>query len=165
MAFFQDFYVKIAEATAASRDALDSAVGPLGDTADYNGTGLSGNIKTIVDTQTTGETGGFEDNNSLISEVQFEIANLIAANSTWTQVRDLATSGSAYAGLVVSLNNYVINNVLGKDTDDSSAVPSGTFSTTLQGFLDNDCDWSDASTGGVPASWITLMNNSGFDVS
>lgn len=140
---FETFYVKIAEATAASRDSLTASPAFLGDSS-------GGNVETIVDVTTISFT---EEN---ISEVQFEVDNLNAANSTWTQMLDLATANSPYNPIVTSLNNFVINNVLGIDN----------YSTTLQAFIDDDCNWdSDPSAGaGAPTSWIQLMQAAGFDV-
>jgi hypothetical protein len=159
MADFQETYVKIAEATAASRDALNDAVTPLGDSTSYDGLGSDGNVKVIVDVQSSGETGDF--NESTISEIQFEIDTLVPANSTWTQVRDIATSDSAYTVLVTALNNYVINNVLGEVSD--SGTDSGSYQATLQLFIENDCVWSDPSLGS-PASWLSLSTSAGFTV-
>jgi len=152
MADFGQTYVKIAEATAASRDALDGTVAPLGDTADYSG-GLAGNIKTIVDVITSGswtETG--------ISGVQFEIDTLIPANSTWKQIQDLSTSNSPYNSLVVALNNFVINYVLGETKGTVE-----TYSSTLADFIANDCVWTDPSVG-APTSWLNLSAAAGFTV-
>jgi len=162
MANFQTFYVKIAEATAASRDALTEAVEPLGDTDGYLSTSLDGNVKTIVDI-TSDPAGSFDE--STISEIQFEIDTLVPANSTWTQVGDLSTANSPYNAIVTALNNFVIANVLGESTSNSSSI-GGVYQTTLQGFLDIDCDWdSDPSAGaGAPTSWINLMVSSGYSV-
>lgn len=160
MANFQDIYVRMAEATAASRDALTGAIAPLSDTSDYNSSGLAGNVKTVVDTVTTGSW-----TETTISGVQFELDNLSPANSAWTQMQDLSTSDSVYTGLVTSINNHVINYVLGKVTDNAESI-GGVYQSTLQGFLDIDCQWdSDPSAGaGAPTSWIELMVASGFDV-
>ena len=148
MAEFQTFYVKIAEATAASRDALTNAVEPLSDTADYLSTGLTGNVKTVVDV--VSDPGGSFDE-AAISEVQFEVDTLVPANSTWTQMQDLSLSNTPYNAIVTALNNFVTDNVLGV----------AGYSSTLQDFIDNDCVWSDASVG-APASWIDLCNANGF---
>ena len=158
MANFQEIYVKIAEATAASRDALDATVAPLGDTSDYDGSGSDGNIRVIVDTVTEAGTTWTETG---ISPVQFEISTLIPANSTWTQMQDLATSNSPYNSVVTALNNFVITYVLGATTDNSGS--GGTYQSTLQGFIDNDCKWTDPSVG-CPASWISLSVANGFSV-
>jgi len=160
--YFEKTYVQIAEATAASRDALSESIEPLGDTSNYITTGLSGNVKTVVDVQTDGEAGSFTE--STISEIQFEVDTLVPANSTWTQVSDLASGNSQYNAIVSALNNFVINNVLGKAS--AGAFNGSTYQTTLQLFLDLDCNWdSDPSAGaGAPTSWIALMVASGFSV-
>ena len=156
MANFQETYVKIAEATAASRDALDGTVAPLGDTTDYDALGSDGNVRVVVDTVTDDFT------EPTISGVQFEIDNLIPANSTWTQMRDLSLSNTPYNGLVVALNDFVTNYVLGEVTTNPSSV-DGLYQTTLQGFIDIDCSWSDPSIG-APLSWVELSAGAGFDV-
>jgi len=162
--YFEQVYVKIAEATAASRDALTATVTPLGDTNNYGdtGDGLAGNVKTVVDVQTQGEAGEFIETS--ISETQFEIDNLVAANSTWTQMQDLTTSNTPYNAIVTSLNNFVTANVLGKAS--AGAAVGGLYQETLQLFLDLDCNWdSDPSAGaGAPTAWIELMQAAGFDV-
>ncbi len=160
--YFEEVYVKIAEATANSRDALTGAVEPLSDTANYNSTGLAGNVKTVVDIQTNSATDGFTE--TTISETQFEIDNLIPANSTWTQMQDLAQSNTPYNAIVTALNNFVVANVLSKAS--LGAYNGSTYQTTLQLFLDLDCNWdSDPSAGaGSPTAWINLMQAAGFDV-
>lgn len=160
--YFEQVYVKIAEATAASRDALTSTVTPLGDSTDYDGTGLNGNVRTIVDIQSAGEAGDFTETS--ISETQFEVDNLVPANSTWTQMQDLATSNTPYNAIVTSLNNFVVSNVLGQTS--AGAAVGGVYQVTLQLFLDLDCNWdSDPSAGaGAPTAWINLMQAVGFDV-
>ena len=153
MANFQLTYVKIAEATAASRDALDATVDPLGDALDYSGTGLAGNIRVIVDTV----TNDFDEDT--IEGVQFEIDNLIPANSTWKQMDDLSTSNSPYNGLVVALNNFVTRYVLGATS--TAGSEDGAYASTLANFIANDCVWSDPSVG-APQSWIDLSTLAGF---
>ena len=151
---FQVTYVKIAEATAASRDALTAAVPPMSDTDDYNGTTLDGNVKTVVDVQTKPLDGSFTETN--ISETQFELDTLAPANRSWGQVRDVAVSSAPYLGLVIAINDFVTVNVLGVDG----------YSDNLQDFLDNDCIWdSDPSANaGAPTSWIILMQSAGYPV-
>jgi len=158
MTDFSETYVKIAEATAASRDALTNAVEPLSDTANYLSTGLAGNVKVVVDVQTSGT---WDEVSAQISPTQFEVDNLIPANSAWTQVNDLSLSNSAYLGLVTSINNYVVSYVLGSDK-----ASGGTYGATLQIFLDTDCTWdADPSAGaGAPTAWIELMQAAGFSV-
>lgn len=162
MANFQETYVKIAEATASSRDLLTDSVEPMSDTADYNSTGLSGNVKTVVDVQTSGEAGDFDE--STISEITFELQVLSPANSAWGQVRDVSTSNAPYLGLVTAINDYVVNFVLGEATTNPTSI-GGVYQSTLQGFLDIDCVWdSEPSAAGAPTSWITLMQAAGYDV-
>ena len=155
MAKFSETYVQIAEATAASRDALTVAVEPMSDTSNYNSTALSGNVKTIVDIQTKSLPGSW-DEDATISETTFELQNLSAANSAWSQIKDVSISNAPYLGLVTAINNFVVNNVLGVDG----------YESDLQTFIDSDCTWdSDPSSGaGAPTSWITLMQAAGFDV-
>lgn len=143
----------MAEATAASRDALTAAVEPMSDTDDYNGTTLSGNVKTVVDVQTKPLDGSFAEN---ISETTFELQTLSATNSSWSQIRDVAVSNAPYLGLVTALNNFVINNVLGVSP----------YSSDLQTFIDVNCVWdSDPSANaGAPTAWIELMQAAGYDV-
>ena len=150
---FQETYVKIAEATASSRDALSAAVEPMSDTADYNDTGRSGNVKVVVDVQAKPAAGSFTED---ISEATFETQVLPPANSSWSQVRDVTISNAAYLGLVTALNNFVVDYVLGVDG----------YSDNLQDFIDNDCIWdSDPSANaGAPTSWIELMQAAGYDV-
>jgi len=155
MADFQEIYVKIAEATAASRDALDATVAPLGDTTDYDNAGSDGNIRVIVDTV----TDDFDEAD--IKGVQFEIDNLIPANSTWTQMQDLAVSNTPYNSLVTALNNFVTNFVLEKTSN--SGTDNGKYQATLQLFIENDCVWSDPSVG-APQSWLDLSDAAGFTV-
>lgn len=163
--YFAKIYVDIAEATAASRDALTNAMEPLGDAEDYLNTGKAGNVKTIVDVQTQSSGGGNFTETS-ISEIAFEVANLVPANSTWTQMQDLSNANTPYNAIVTSLNNFVINNVLGAET--SKTGSGGAYQSTLQDFLDIDCAdyWdTDPSAGaGAPKSWIELMQSNGFDV-
>ncbi len=162
MANFQETYVKIAEATAASRDALTGTVTPLGDSSDYNGAGLDSNVKTIVDI-VSDPGGSFTE--EAISEIQFEIDTLIPANSSWTQMRDLALSNSPYNAVVSALNDFVTTNVLGVATDNATSIDN-LYQTTLQGFLDIDCVWdNDPSAGaGAPTTWINLMVANGYSV-
>ena len=101
--FFQEVYVQIAEATAASRELLDAAVKPLSDTTDYDGTGLDGNVRVVVDVQAAGSANDFTETS--ISETQFEVDNLVPANSTCTQMQDLSISNTPYNAIVTSLNN------------------------------------------------------------
>lgn len=158
---FQAIYVEIAEATAASRDALTSAVEPISDTNSYLSTGKDGNVKTIVDVTIAPNTF-LEDT---ISEVQFEVDTLAPANSTWTEMQDLSLSNTPYNAIVTALNNFVINNVLGEATDNATSIDS-LYQTTLQDFMDIDCDWDeDPSAGaGAPTAWIELMQSNGYNV-
>jgi hypothetical protein len=156
---FQLTYVKIAEATAASKDALNASVTPLSDTSDYDGNGSDGNIRVIVDT-VSGPGITWDEIN--ISPMQFELDNITPINSTFKQIQDLSFSNTPYNPIVNSLNNFVINNVLGRATENPTSI-GGLYQTTLQNFIDIDCVWSDPSIG-APASWIELSSASGFDI-
>ena len=149
---FSEVYVKIAEATAASRVALISSVEPMSDTSNYLSTGLDGVLRVVVDT--TVDTSWTDD--PTISGTLFELANLVTANSAASGITDTAITDEPFLGIVTSINTFVVDNVLGVDG----------YSATLQAFIDDDCTWdSDPSAGaGAPTSWIELMIIAGFDV-
>ncbi len=151
----QKFYVLIAEATASSKDTFTNAVEPLSETDDYLSTGLSGNIQTIIDIQV--DTGFIEDS---IDEILFVLTTLNPAINTYTIINDSANRDPQYNAVVVSLNNYIINNVLGVES--VSGTDDGKYQPTLQLFIENDCVWTDP--GGSPQSWLDLSTKYGFTV-
>jgi len=150
---FQEIYVKIAEATSDSRDALDKSLEPLSDSEDYLGTGLEGNIEVIRNLR---YGTSFEEEN--ISEVVFVVANLNPAIATYSSLNNKITN--AYCGPVVtSLNNYVINRVLGEESE--AGTDDGKYQSTLQLFIENDCVWTE---GSAPQTWLDLCTHFGFTV-
>lgn len=151
---FQQIYVAVAEAIATSRDALSSAVEPMDDTDNYNGTFLSGNIRTIADIQH--DIGFIEEN---ISEISFVLRTLRPAIKSFSQISTVS-SDSFYLGCVTALNNFVEDNVLGVETENSNSV-EGKYQETLQLFIEIDCSWTE---GSAPQTWLDLCTAAGFTV-
>ena len=154
--FFQQKYVKVAEAISQSYYYLTKFSEPMSEISNYLQTSLDGNIRVVVDIVT--DISFSED----ISEVDFVLNLSYPSYFSWKQCKNISYKNYPYSYTVKALNDFTIKNVLGEKTTNPYSV-NGYYSDSLRDFINIDCYWGNPSSSNNEY-WLELCRLSGYDV-